>query len=178
MYIYTITSLKKHDIGDGLNRLVYVGSCKDFKIRVEQHRRDCFNKNSRIYNIKVYTMIREIGWDNFVFEVILVMSDDTTDEELLKMEQHYIDKFESKKSLNTRGAIGFDKTEWQKKNRIQNREELNRLQRDYRSNNRQKYNDTQSEYRSKNRQMINYLQQNRRLMKKTIRAFCNISIYE
>jgi len=152
MYIYTITSLKKHDIGDGLNRLVYVGSCNDYEKRFITHKSNCFNPKATSYNSKVYKLIREIGWDNFVCEVVEVMSDDTTDEELLKMEQNYIDKFESKKSMNTNDAFGYDVKKYQKKYGV--------------------------EYRTKNRDILNDLKKNRYLLKVTFRAFCNISIYE
>ena len=86
MYIYTITSLKKHDIGSGLKRLVYVGSCIDYEKRCIQHKSDCFNPKTHNHDYKVYKIIRDIGWDNFVCEVIEVMSDDTTEAEMKLME--------------------------------------------------------------------------------------------
>jgi len=151
MYIYTITSLKKHDIGYGKNRLVYVGSCIDYEKRFYNHKSDCFNPKSVAYNSKVYKIIRDIGWDDFVCEVIEVMSDDTTDIELRTMEQKYIDKFESKKSMNSQDAIG-DRKEYMKK--------------------------WDANYKIIYRKRKTDLQNNRRLMKRTIKAFCNISIYE
>ena len=164
-YIYTITSLKKHDIGHGLNRLVYVGSCIDYMERFRQHKSRCFNEKSNDYNHKVYTMIREYGLDNFVFEVIEVMSDDTTDEELRKMEQKYIDKFESKKSMNSHDAV-------------LNKKRVKKYKREWFLDNEERIRKHYAEYRSKNRQMINELQRNKHLLKVTFRAFCNITIYE
>jgi len=180
MYIYTITSLKKHDIGDGLNRLVYVGSCKNYNERFRIHKRDCFNPNGKNYNSKKYKIIREIGWDNFVFEVILVMSDDTTDEELLKMEQKYIDKFEAKKSLNTNEAIGFDMVEYHKGYYIKNIDKIKVKNKNWYEENKEKLIEDKKKWRSntENRQRENELQRNRRLTIQTFRQFCNISIYE
>lgn len=191
MYIYTITSLKKHDIGHGLNRLVYVGSCKDYEVRFRIHKSDCYNEKSCKHNSKVYKIIREIGWDNFVCEVIEVMSDTTTDEELLKREQHYIDKFESKKSMNTNDVIKnlMEYKEKQKLYYANNTDKRRAYNTEYRNNNQEKmkgYYTTKkeqilkqmAEHRIQNRDRLNDLQRNRYLMKVTIRAFCNISIYE
>ena len=107
-YIYTITSLNKYDIGNGMERLIYVGSCVDHERRFADHRYDCFNPNSRTYGSKLYKFMREYGFDNFVMEVVEVMDDDTTDIELRQMEQSYIDKFDSKRSMNTYDAFVSD----------------------------------------------------------------------
>ena len=104
-YIYTISSIQKYDIGDGLNRLVYVGSCMDYERRFADHKKYCFNPNSKNYNFKLYQLIRQYGWDEFVFEVIEVLDDTTTDRDLRFREQHYIDKYDSKSSMNTNDAI-------------------------------------------------------------------------
>ena len=186
MYIYTITSLKKHDIGYGLNRLVYVGSCKDYVERFSQHKRDCFNQTRETYNFKVYKIIREIGWDNFVCEVIEVMSDDTTDEELFKMEQHYIDKFESKKSLNTNDApTGMSKLEYNKKRYAENADAINKQRQDFRNKNREYVRQTERLWMLNNpekvlmkREKQKYKKRMKTLMRQTFKQFCNITIYE
>ena len=107
-YIYTITSLNKYDIGNGMERLIYVGSTTDFETRFSNHKTDCFNPNSHKYNLKVYQLIRHHGWDAFVFEVIEVCDDSMTDKELRFREQHYIDKYDSKRSMNTYDAFISD----------------------------------------------------------------------
>ena len=198
MYIYTITSLEKHDIGHGLNRLIYVGSCIDYVRRFADHRSKCFNEKSRDYNHKVYRVIRQYGWDNFVFEVIEVCDDDITNKDLLFREQHYIDKYDSKKSMNSQDAItGLDMIEYQrlynaeyyKKNKEKliaqskewtknNRDRFNETQRNYRKANAEKIAEYQETYRTKNRQRLNDLQNKKLLWKKSIAELCNITIYE
>jgi len=158
-YIYTITSLKKYD-GE---RLIYVGSTKDYDERFRLHKSDCFNPNSNGYNTKVYTAIRKHGWDAFVMEVIEVCDDNMTDKELLFREQFYIDKYDSKRSMNSYDAItGLDRIEYHrlydaeyyKKNRekrlaqsnewIKNhRERMTELNREWQKNNRDRYNEIQ-----------------------------------
>ena len=171
-YIYTITSLKKHDIGYGINRLVYVGSCKDYDSRFASHKRDCFNPNSHNHDYKLYKIIRKIGWDNFVCEVIEVCDDDITDKDLLFREQHYIDKYDSKKSMNTNDAItGIDMVEYHRLYDAEyykkNRDKIDERSKKWRNNNRGKYNEIQRKCNHK-----------RKLWKKTITDFCNITIYE
>jgi len=115
-YIYTISSLKKYDIGDGLNRLIYVGSCKDYKIRFSNHKSDCFNEKNGGYNYKVYRFIRQYGIENFTFEVIEVLDDDTTEHDMKLREQFYIDKYDSKRSMNSYDAImTVDMVEYKRK---------------------------------------------------------------
>lgn len=44
----------------------YVGSTTDFKSRKKNHKTCCNNKNSKDYNLNVYTFIRDNnGWDNW-----------------------------------------------------------------------------------------------------------------
>jgi len=124
------------------------------------------------YNHKKYKIIREIGWDNFVCEVILVMSDDTTDTELRQMEQKYIDKFESKKSMNTNDAnTGIDRIEYKRlhseKLYEKNKEKRIAQSKEWINNNRDKYNELQRK---------SYLKKS--LWKKSIAELCNITIYE
>ena len=48
----------------------YVGSTKDFKNRMSEHKYNCRNENDKHYNIKVYKSIREVGWDNIDVMII------------------------------------------------------------------------------------------------------------
>jgi len=112
MYVYTISSIPKYDIGNGLERLIYVGSCKDYERRFISHRSDYLNEKLRGYNRKAYRFLRQFGIENFTFEIVEVLDDDTTDQELLLREQFYIEKFDSKKSMNTHDAIIIDKVEY------------------------------------------------------------------
>ena len=151
MYVYTITSLKKYD-GE---RLIYVGSTNDYETRFAHHKRDCYNPNSNVYNLKVYQLIRQYGWDAFVMEVIDVLDDNTTDKELLWREQFYIDKYNSKSSMNTRDAItGLDVVEYMRLYRAE-----------YRKNNRERMNAQSNEWRKNNRDRVNEVDRIRRRKK-------------
>jgi len=133
-----------------------------------------------------------------VFEVIEVCDDDITNKDLLFREQHYIDKYDSKKSMNSQDAItGLDMIEYQrlynaeyyKKNKEKliaqskewtknNRDRFNETQRNYRKANAEKIAEYQETYRTKNRQRLNDLQNKKLLWKKSIAELCNITIYE
>ena len=159
-YIYTITSLEKYDIGDGLNRLVYVGSCVDYEARFAHHKYDCLNPKSRTYGSKLYKFMRQYGFDNFVFEVIEVLDDDTTDIELRQMEQSYIDKFDSKRSMNTNDAV-FDLDKSREKSKLRYAKNADKIRhktaenaeqrKKYYADNIDKIKEYQEEYRNKNR---------------------------
>ena len=146
MYVYTICSINKHMIDGVEQRLIYVGSTTDFEARFAQHRSDCFNEKYHGYNRKVYQLIRQYGWDAFVFEVIEVCDDGTTDKELLFREQFYIDRYDSKSSMNSKDAIiGIDMVEY-KRLYDAKRYKINREKRlaksiEWNNNNRDRYNE-------------------------------------
>ena len=171
-YIYTITSLKKYDIGNGIERLIYVGSTNDYESRFRDHKSDCFNEKCRAYNMKVYHFIRQYGWDNFVFEVIEVLDDTTTDKELLIREQFYIDKFDSKRSMNTRDATsGLEPREF---NRVYRRK--------YYKNNREKCINSITEWIKNNRERVRENKRKsdakRHMWKCAVKELSNISCFE
>ena len=158
-YIYTITSLKKYD-GE---RLIYVGSCVDWEKRFAKHKSDCFNENSVVYNSKVYQLIRQRGLDAFVFEVIEVCDDNMTDKELLFREQHYIDKYDSKRSMNSQDAItGLDRVEYKRlydaEYRKNNREKMDARNKEWYNNNREKCLTRNKEWNNNNRDRHNEIQ--------------------
>ena len=154
MYVYTICSINKHMIDGVEQRLIYVGSTTDFERRFTDHKSNCFNPNSREYNHKVYQLIRHHGWDAFVFEVIEVLDDTTTDRDLRFREQFYIDKYDSKSSMNTKNAIiGVDRVEYNRlldAERYKNqREKMNAQSTEWRINNRDRHNETARKSRYK-----------------------------
>jgi len=152
-YIYTISSLKKYDIGDGLNRLIYVGSCKDYKIRFSNHKSDCFNEKNGGYNYKVYRFIRQYGIENFTFEVIEVLDDDTTEHDMKLREQFYIDKYDSKKSMNSQDAIlTVDMKEYMRKYNVEYNEKNSEKLKDKRH---EKYKKNRDKIKAQNREWIN-----------------------
>lgn len=85
-----------------LCKSVYIGSSKNFITRIDRHRTNTHNQNSRKYNYKLYKTIRDNGdWDNWSIEPLetFEMIDDI---ELLKKENDYIDFY--KDNLNCKRA--------------------------------------------------------------------------
>jgi len=77
----------------------YVGSTKNFKNRMSEHKYNCRNEKKRIYNIKVYKSIREVGWDKIdvmIIDKIIYNSK----HEAFDMETKYMNMFDAK--LNSR----------------------------------------------------------------------------
>ena len=79
---------------------VYIGSCVDLKKRIDVHKSNCNNKNSKKYNYKVYQFIRENGgFDNWKFIWLeMFKTDDTIF--LRQLEQNYINTFPEELLLN------------------------------------------------------------------------------
>jgi group I intron endonuclease len=49
----------------------YIGQTINFKKRIYEHKKSCYNENRRCFNYPVYVFIRENGgWDNFKIEII------------------------------------------------------------------------------------------------------------
>ena len=166
-YIYTITSLKKYD-GE---RLIYVGSTTDWEKRFADHKYACFNPNSSGYNCKLYKLIREYGWNEFVFEVVEVLDDDTTDKELLFREQFYIDKYNSKSSMNTHDAIiGIDMVEYYRLYHAEyykiHREKINARNKEWYNNNRERMTALNREWIENNRDRHREIDRNSRRKKR------------
>jgi hypothetical protein len=90
-YFYKICSLD--------NEFIYIGSTTNFKKRMIEHKSNCYNKNLKLYNIKLYSTIRNnAGFDNFIFEIIdSIESDDKNI--VLEHEQELMIKYNS--NLNT-----------------------------------------------------------------------------
>jgi group I intron endonuclease len=157
MYIYTICSIQKYD-GE---RLIYVGSTIDFEARFANHKSNCFNEKFAGYNCKLYKLIREHGWDNFVFEVIEVCDDNMTDKELLFREQFYIDRYDSKRSMNSQDAITkLDIVEYNAERYKNQRVKINARNKEWNNNNRETMNARSKEWRENNRDRFNELQRN------------------
>jgi hypothetical protein len=68
--------------------MLYVGSCKNFKHRKNEHKSSCCNPKSKKYNCTGYKYIRENGgWDEWSIDVIWVF------EVADKTEQRMIEQF-------------------------------------------------------------------------------------
>ena len=105
-YFYKICSLN--------NEYIYIGSTTNFKKRIAEHKSNCYNKNLKLFNIKLYSTIRNnAGFDNFVFEII--ESINTDDKEIvLKHEQELMIKYNSNLNTNNAYISEEDKKQQQK----------------------------------------------------------------
>ena len=66
----------------------YIGSTNDFRLKEQQHKTFCNNKNSEIYNSKLNVFIRANGgWDNF--RVVLIEEYFCGDKKEAKKRQRY-----------------------------------------------------------------------------------------
>ena len=84
----------------------YLGSSINFKRRILQHKKACYNKCKKSYHNKLYSFMRQTGgFDNFEFiELEKIVCNNKY--ELLQKEQKYID--ELKPLLNTNNSYKFN----------------------------------------------------------------------
>ena len=136
-YFYKICSLD--------NKYIYIGSTTNFKTRMSDHKCNCNNINSKKYNYKLYTTIRQNGGiNNFIFEII--DSIDTDDRQtVLKHEQSLIVEYNS--NLNTYKAFitNEEKKQYNKQYRIDNTEQINQYNNQYRVDNKEIINNKKKE---------------------------------
>jgi predicted GIY-YIG superfamily endonuclease len=89
------------------NDIVYIGSTNNFSQRKSKHKKNTTNKRGKLYWLKLYLYIRENGGiNNFIFE-ILENGEKETKEEIRKIEQNFIDKYNP--NLNSKKSF-IDKT--------------------------------------------------------------------
>ncbi len=145
-YFYKICSLD--------NEYIYIGSTKNFKKRVVDHKSNCYNKNLKLYNIKLYSTIRNnAGLNNFVFEIIESINTDDR-EIILKHEQDLMIKYNS--NLNTNRSFITDedkkqyKKQYQKQYQIDNKEQIQQ----YKIDNKEQIQQLLKQYKIKNRDKI------------------------
>ena len=115
-YFYEIHSLN--------NDYVYVGSTTNVVKRLQQHKSNCNNPQSRKYNFKIYQTIRANGgFDNFIFNVMETI--ETNNIEHVKQRETQL-MIHRKANLNTRRA--FTTNEEKKRQRffykIENRNKI------------------------------------------------------
>lgn len=85
MVIYKLTNK--------LNGKVYIGKTEiEFRLRLNQHRSNSLNPNSKNYNNYIYRAIRKYGWENFTWEII---DNAKTESELIDKEIYWIKYFGS-----------------------------------------------------------------------------------
>ena len=132
----------------------YVGSTVDFYNRKSSHKSTLSNTNRKEYNFKLYKTIRENGgWDNWrmvQIESRLVSSK----REAEKIEQEWIEKFNS--DLNSHKAyLGETPKDAWHKYYIQNKEEMNMKHKIYREEHKEELKVKQKEYYEENKEKIN-----------------------
>ena len=130
-YIY-----KLYCLNDNIKEC-YIGSCWDIKKRMKKHKFNCNNINSPLYNVKVYTFIRaNDGWGNFDYEYYMVDAIDKTD---LRMKEQDRMDIEVNILLNEVRAY-TDRTEYDKKRNIDNKESIKQYKKQYRIHNKESIN--------------------------------------
>jgi len=157
-----IYMIKKQD--DFNNNNVYIGSCCNFTRRKNQHKSNCYNKNRKNYNLKLYQNIRENGgWDSWCMTKIIDYPCNSKSE-LNTMERSYIDDYKSKLNciIPTRTWA-----EWYQDNKeklteyyINNRDEKLVKMKQYNINNRDKLLENAYQYRIDNKEKISNKENN------------------
>ena len=104
VYIYKLFC-KDKDIED-----VYIGSTKNIKKRISEHKNSCNNENNEKYNQYKYIFIRENGgWSNWIYDIIC----ECTSEDRYKIERWYVENT-AKTNLN-KYIPNKNKKEYEKK---------------------------------------------------------------
>ena len=131
--------------------LCYIGSTCNFKTRKCQHKSNCYNTDSKSYNLQVYEMIRNNGgWACFNMIPIEEFPCETKTQLCIREEQVRV---EYNANLNTRKAhtTAEDKPEYFKQYYIDNVDKLNQYSKQYYENNT----DKSKQYYIDNRGKIN-----------------------
>ena len=91
----------------------YIGSSKDVKQRWRSHK--CTSTWNKCPNNPMYLDMQKYGIDNFVFEILEVVEEDS----LKEIEQQFIKKL--KPTYNDRNAKGWDTERYKERNKKANR---------------------------------------------------------
>ena len=186
-FIFTIY---KFDI----NGVIYIGSCWDYDKRIREHKFNCYNENSSVYNYKIYKYILDnnIDWNDIISENIYTQELDERNDLLRRQtEQKYIDEYDSKNNgLNTYNAYitEEEKKEYTKeytkkhKEKIKeyhekHKEELKEYQKEYREKHKEELKEKKKEYRDKHKERIKEKNRIYREHKKNVKI-CNEIVNE
>lgn len=153
IYFYRIYCLDK-EVED-----CYVGSTKDIKKRMQDHKTRCLNIKSKSRNFKVYKYIRANGgWGNFTYEVLEIIH--CIDKDMQKdAEAFWILMMDANLNVQTPGQTQKESMkiwhlankEKEKEYRIKNKEKTKESMKIWRLANIEK----EKEYRRKNKDKIN-----------------------
>ena len=136
--------------------LSYIGSTADWKQRNRSHKSNCNNQNSRAYNTKVYTSIRENGgWNNFKM-IEIGKQEQLTLRQAEQIEEQY--RKELNADMNGRSCFltEEEKQDYWKKWRENNKEQRKEWCKKWYENNKE-YN---KEWRENNKEHIKEYRQN------------------
>ena len=120
---------------------IYVGKTTNFKKRVRDHKKNCYNENCKCYNYKLYQFIRENGGINN-FNFIEIETNEFNDKDSAIRERYWIE--ELKATLNSDIPTRTLK-EYLKENLKNNREKYNKRQKKYYNKNKEIINEKQRE---------------------------------
>ena len=138
--------------------LSYIGSTADWKQRNRSHKYNCNNQNSRAYNTKVYTSIRENGgWNNFKM-VEIGKQEQLTPPQAKQIEEQY--RLKLNVDMNDRRCFRteeerkeYDK-KYNKEWRKNNPEHIKKYIKDWRENNPEHIKKYNKKYRENNPEHI------------------------
>ena len=123
--------------------LLYVGSTTEFTKRKCIHKSDCYNENSKKYNLKIYVMIRANGgWNSF--EMIPIQLSPCNNSIELRIQEEKV-KNELEANLNSQNAYTS------KEQKVEQKVEYNK---EYYEKNREKLAEYKVEYYEKNKEQI------------------------
>ena len=151
---------------------IYIGSSKDIKKRISQHKSDCTNENVPNYNCKLYQTIRANGgWANYELIIIEELPNVTKTQAEIREEYWRI---ELSATLNARKAhrtmeqiTEYDK-ERHKQYREKNKEQLNEQKKQWCQKNKTRITDYAKQYREKNKDELNKRRREARALKKSL----------
>ena len=145
-YFYKICSLD--------NEFIYIGSTTNFNKRMSDHKSNCYNEKSKLYNIKLYATIRNnAGFDNFLFEII--NSFETDDREIiLKHEQELMIQYNSNLNTNRSFLSDYEKKQYKNQYNIDNKEQIKQKKQQNYNINRDEILQKHKQYRIDNREKI------------------------
>jgi hypothetical protein len=126
------------------DNLVYVGHTTNFNKRKGEHKSKCMNENDNAFNLKLYTMIREIGgWD--MFKTIEVEKYECNDKREAERREDEIMKG-LKANMNSHRASRTQKQYYE-----DNKDKLKEKTKEYREGNKDYCKEYNKQYREDNK---------------------------
>jgi hypothetical protein len=140
----------------------YVGSTKNIKRRCWSHKSNCWNENSKEYNLLTYQYIREKNI-NIELEILFCYRGNCSIRIQKLVEQFYINKFDSvKNGFNNINAFGIDEKhrkkyvkKYMKKYREKNNDKIKETNKKYWEENKDKLKKQRKKKYEKNKEKIN-----------------------